>query len=136
MKGVYGGVVQSVKPYGVFVELEDGVVVMLHISQVSHGRVASTRQVFTEGQSIKAMILTRDSVVGHITLCTKKLEPTPGGCPDEYSTTKQGCRAGSQVRGPLPTVPRGVTAGCGPRQVAGGACRDAGKLLLQGSLPV
>lgn len=95
MKGVYGGVVQSVKPYGVFVELKGGVVGLLHISQISHGRVTSTSRIFTEGPRVKVMVLTRDSVVGHVTLNTKKLEPTPGKGRDEYSTNRQWCSAGA-----------------------------------------
>ncbi|GFR50816.1 hypothetical protein Agub_g13091 [Astrephomene gubernaculifera] len=74
---VVAGVVQSVKPYGAFVDL-GGVTGLLHVSQLSNDRVLSLDKVLAEGDKIKVMILSQDRERGRVTLSTKKLEPTPG----------------------------------------------------------
>lgn len=71
------GVVQSVKPYGAFIDL-GGATGLLHISQISHERVTSVETVLQEGDKLKVMILSQDRERGRVTLSTKKLEPTPG----------------------------------------------------------
>lgn len=71
------GVVQSVKPYGAFIDL-GGVTGLLHVSQISHDRVLVLDKILQEGDKIKVMILSQDRERGRVTLSTKKLEPTPG----------------------------------------------------------
>ena len=74
---VVSGVVQSVKPYGAFVDL-GGVTGLLHISQITHERIMSIDKIINEGDKIKVLILSQDRERGRVTLSTKKLEPTPG----------------------------------------------------------
>ncbi|KAG2432585.1 hypothetical protein HXX76_008929 [Chlamydomonas incerta] len=74
---VVAGVVQSVKPYGAFIDL-GGVTGLLHVSQISHDRVLVLDKILQEGDKIKVMILSQDRERGRVTLSTKKLEPTPG----------------------------------------------------------
>ncbi|KAK9806089.1 hypothetical protein WJX72_000808 [[Myrmecia] bisecta] len=74
---VVEGVVQSVKPYGAFVDI-GGVNGLLHISQISHDRIANVENVLSAGDKLKVMILTQDRERGRVSLSTKKLEPTPG----------------------------------------------------------
>ncbi|KAJ7547574.1 hypothetical protein O6H91_08G092800 [Diphasiastrum complanatum] len=71
------GTVQSVKPYGAFIDL-GGVNGLLHISQVSHERITTLENVFQPGDKLKVMILSQDRERDRISLSTKKLEPTPG----------------------------------------------------------
>lgn len=47
------GVVQSVKPYGAFIDLGNGVTGLLHVSQLSSTRVQSIDKVLAEGDKIK-----------------------------------------------------------------------------------
>lgn len=74
---VVEGVVQSVKPYGAFIDI-GGVSGLLHISQISHDRITDVGNVLQPGDKLKVMILTQDRERGRISLSTKKLEPTPG----------------------------------------------------------
>jgi small subunit ribosomal protein S1 len=46
------GTVQSVKPYGAFVDI-GGLNGLLHISQISHDRIASVEAVLSEGDKLK-----------------------------------------------------------------------------------
>ncbi len=78
---VYDCVVQSVKPYGAFVELEGGVVGLLHISQISQERVEDVEDVLEVGDKVKVLVTSKDYDKGQLALTTKKLEPSPGeGC--------------------------------------------------------
>ena len=53
MGDVAVGTVQSVQLYGAFLELEDNTVGLLHISQISHDRVANVADVLSMGDKIK-----------------------------------------------------------------------------------
>lgn len=75
---VVEGTVLSVKPYGAFVDIGGGASGLLHISQISHDRIASVEKVLSEGDKIKVMVLSHDKERGRLALCTKKLEPQPG----------------------------------------------------------
>ena len=46
------GVVQSVKPYGAFIDL-GGVTGLLHVSQISHERITSVDKILAEGDKLK-----------------------------------------------------------------------------------
>ncbi|MBT9778120.1 S1 RNA-binding domain-containing protein [Clostridium sp. MCC353] len=70
---VVEGVVDSLKPYGAFVNLDNGLSGLLHISQISSQRIKHPGAVLKEGQSIKVKILSVAD--GKISLSMKALEP-------------------------------------------------------------
>ncbi|KAK9161794.1 hypothetical protein Syun_008135 [Stephania yunnanensis] len=74
---VVTGSVQSLKPYGAFIDI-GGINGLLHVSQISHDRVADIATVLQPGDTLKVMILSHDRERGRVSLSTKKLEPTPG----------------------------------------------------------
>ena len=51
----------SIKPYGAFVKLADGVDGLLHISQISTQRIKHPGAVLTEGQTVKVKILSMEN---------------------------------------------------------------------------
>jgi transcriptional accessory protein Tex/SPT6 len=53
MGDVVEGVVQVVKPYGVFVDIGAGLSGLLHLSQISGDRITSVDKIFAEGDKIK-----------------------------------------------------------------------------------
>ena len=66
------GVVESIKPYGAFVSLGNGLNGLVHISQICQKRISSPYEVLKEGQKVKAKILnTNDHKIG---LSMKALE--------------------------------------------------------------
>jgi small subunit ribosomal protein S1 len=75
---VVGGTVTGLRAYGAFLELDGGVAGLLHISQISYGRVENPETLFTIGQRCKVMILDFDKANGRVALSTKVLEPNPG----------------------------------------------------------
>ena len=75
---VVQGTVTGLRAYGAFLELDGGVAGLLHISQISYGRVENPETLFTIGQRCKVMILDFDKANGRVALSTKVLEPNPG----------------------------------------------------------
>jgi Ribosomal protein S1 len=65
------GVVETIKEYGAFVELENGLSGLLHISQISDKRIKTPRAVIKEGEKIKVKIISIDN--GKIGLSMKAL---------------------------------------------------------------
>ena len=66
------GTVETLKPYGAFVNLGNGLSGMIHISQISHQRIKHPGVVLSEGQKVKVKII--DVKDGKISLSMKALE--------------------------------------------------------------
>ena len=71
------GEVLSIKPYGFFVDL-GGASGLLHQSSITNGSIRNLREIFVEGEFIKALITEIDLERGRIGLNTALLENTPG----------------------------------------------------------
>ncbi len=71
------GKILTIKPYGFFVDL-GGVSGLLHTSMVTNGSIRSLREVFQQGEMIKAIITELDARRGRIGLNTALLEGLPG----------------------------------------------------------
>ena len=69
---IVDGTVDSLKPYGAFVNLEGGVSGLLHVSQISNQRIKHPSVVLKEGQQIKVKVLSVAD--GKISLSMKALE--------------------------------------------------------------
>ena len=63
--------------FGAFVELEEGVEALIHISQLSRRRVEKPADVLTEGQEVTARILEVDPAQRRMRLSLSALEPEP-----------------------------------------------------------
>lgn len=71
------GTVQSVQLYGAFLELEDGAVGLLHISQISHDRVANVADVLSMGDKIKVPKQHCQDTVSSRLLCAGDVQAYP-----------------------------------------------------------
>ena len=71
------GQVAAVKPYGLFIDL-GGISGLLHQSMITNGSLRSIREVFDQGDRVKAMITELDPGRGRIGLSTALLEGPPG----------------------------------------------------------
>ena len=71
------GEVLAVKPYGFFIDL-GGASGLLHQSSLTKGNVRDLREVFVEGEFVKALIIEIDREKGRIGLDTALLENSPG----------------------------------------------------------
>ena len=71
------GKILAIKPYGFFVDL-GGASGLLHQSSITNGSIRNLREIFVEGEFIKALITEIDLERGRIGLNTALLENTPG----------------------------------------------------------
>lgn len=70
---IMNGTVKNIKPFGAFVEVDNGVVGLLHIEDISVSRIKSPEERFEIGQNIKVMIKSIDKEQNRIELTHKEL---------------------------------------------------------------
>jgi small subunit ribosomal protein S1 len=74
----HSGVVKNITPYGVFVELENGIGGMIHISDLSWTKRFNTPNDFTKvGNQIEVLVLSLDSETRKLSLGHKQTEEDP-----------------------------------------------------------
>jgi small subunit ribosomal protein S1 len=86
------GVVKNIADYGVFVDL-GGVDGLLHITDISWGRVGHPSKRFSIGDRITVKVINFDEVSGRVSLGFKQLTPDP------WSMVQEKHPVGSRVRG-------------------------------------
>jgi small subunit ribosomal protein S1 len=89
---VVTGTVRSLVPYGAFIDL-GGIDGLLHISDISHARVAKSEDVLTVGQEIQVKILKIDPETKKLSLGLKQLQAEP------WATAPSRLVAGQRVTG-------------------------------------
>ena len=73
-----GGEIVSVKDYGVFVELDDGIEGLIHVSEMSWtGKIKNPAKHFTVGEQVEAQVLEVDVENKRISLGIKQLQENP-----------------------------------------------------------
>jgi small subunit ribosomal protein S1 len=78
---VVEGIVESIMPYGAFVNIGNGISGLVHISQISQKRISSVHEVLKEGQKVQAKILNTND--GKVSLSMKALEDVMEKADDE-----------------------------------------------------
>ncbi|GAW93229.1 bifunctional 4-hydroxy-3-methylbut-2-enyl diphosphate reductase/30S ribosomal protein S1 [Calderihabitans maritimus] len=86
------GIVRRLTDFGAFVDL-GGVDGLLHVSELSWGRVEHPKDVLQEGQEIEVKVLGVDREAGKISLGLKQLQPNP------WDTAAERYPVGSVVKG-------------------------------------
>lgn len=71
---VLEGTVDSIKPYGAFVRVDDGITGLVHISQISAKRIKDPSVVLKEGETVKVKVLKAEN--GKLSLSIKALTET------------------------------------------------------------
>ena len=69
---VLEGTIESLQPYGAFVDLEDGLSGLVHISQICQKRIRKPSEVLKVGDKVKVKVLNTND--GKISLSMKELE--------------------------------------------------------------
>ncbi len=86
------GTIRSLTEYGAFVDI-GGVDALLHVSDISWGRVNSPADVLSVGQEVEAKLLKLDTAKQKISIGLKQLQPQPwDSVPSKY-------KVGERVRG-------------------------------------
>ena len=80
---VIEGTVTKLVNFGAFVRVEEGLEGLIHISELSHQRVAHPGDVVQEGQQVKLRIISLDSERHRLGLSLKQAEDRPAPAPRE-----------------------------------------------------
>lgn len=89
---VVHGTVRSLLDYGAFIDI-GGVDGMLHVADISHGRVNKPSDALTVGQQLDVKVLKVDPAKKRISLGLKQLQPDP------WSTVAERYHTGDRVKG-------------------------------------
>ncbi len=92
------GTVSRVMDFGAFVKLEPGVEGLVHVSELSHGRVWRASDVVSEGQELEVQVLSVDPEKQRISLSLRALAPKPTKAGDQ--------RVADEDLGPAPDAPK------------------------------
>ncbi|MFC1517110.1 30S ribosomal protein S1 [Candidatus Margulisiibacteriota bacterium] len=88
------GTVTNIKPFGAFVDL-GGIEGLIHISEMSWGRISSPEEIVQTGQTLDVFVLGVDDESGKISLGLRQLQPDPWVNVEERYTI------GEKVRGKI-----------------------------------
>ncbi|MCI8993369.1 MAG: S1 RNA-binding domain-containing protein [Eubacterium sp.] len=83
---VFHGVVETLMPYGAFIQLENGLSGLVHISQISLKRIKKPSEVLEVGQQVKVKLLNTNN--GKLSLSMKALEEEIAQ-KEEYDSPKE-----------------------------------------------
>lgn len=85
---VLEGTVESIKPYGAFVKIDDDITGLVHVSQISVRRIKDPSAVLKEGESVKVKVLNVKD--GKLSLSIKALQDNNNAeaAPDENRHVK------------------------------------------------
>ena len=79
------GKIKSLTPFGAFVEIEENIEGLIHISDISWTkRIYHPREIFNKGQAIEVKVLSIDSTLHRIALGVKQLTRDPWDNLDEF----------------------------------------------------
>src|SRR5450432_2944453 len=96
---VVRGKVVSLKDYGAFIELEEGIAGLVHISEMSWTRrVKHPSKVVAVGDTVEAVVLDIDPRQNRISLGIKQLEPNP------FASLKEKYPPGTVVKGVIRNI--------------------------------
>jgi small subunit ribosomal protein S1 len=83
------GPITGITEFGVFMQIEEGIEGLVHISELAHERIDSIAEQFKKGDEVKAVILNIDPVEQRASLSRKRLIPYTGPARDESSDDEQ-----------------------------------------------
>lgn len=69
------GTINSIKPFGAFITLDESTQGLVHISQVTHGFLKDINEVVSVGDKVKVKIVSIDAQTGKISLSMKDASP-------------------------------------------------------------
>ena len=104
------GKVTGITDFGIFIELEEGIEGLIHISELAHERVTAPGDLFKKGDEIEAVVLNIDPVDQRASLSRKRA--LPGGPPVREASDAAG--------GGAPRFSGGGGAGGGANRYSGG----------------
>ena len=87
------GIVRNITDFGAFVDLGAGIIGLLHITDMSWGRVSHPSEVLAIGDTIEVMVLDFDTTTMRVSLGLKQKTPSP------WETVDTKFAVGSKIKG-------------------------------------
>ncbi|MBL4885770.1 MAG: S1 RNA-binding domain-containing protein [Planctomycetaceae bacterium] len=82
------GTVKKITEFGAFVEIEEGLEGLIHVSELDFRRVNKVSDVLKEGQEVEAQVLEINKNKQRISLSIKALKPKPQASPEQVARRK------------------------------------------------
>lgn len=95
--GVVQGVVKNVTSYGAFVDL-GGVDGLIHVTDISYGRIKDPTEALTPGQEIEAKVIKLDRERSRVSLSLKDMQPDP------WETVEERYVQGARISGKVASI--------------------------------
>lgn len=92
------GPITGLTDFGVFMEIEEGIEGLIHISELAHERIDNIAEHFHKGDEITAVILNIDPVEQRASLSRKRLLPYTAGTFEEAGEGRDSGRSGRKGR--------------------------------------
>jgi len=91
------GTITNITDFGLFVEVEEGIEGLVHVSEMSKKKIKSPKEAFNEGDAIEAKVIHVSADERRLGLSLKQQEERkrPGG--GEFRTTQSGTMTGSNL---------------------------------------
>ncbi len=104
---VVKGKITGVTDFGVFVEIEDGIEGLVHISELDYEHIDNPAEKFKKGEELEVVVLNIDATDQRVSLSRKRLLPPPVPTEDEEQEKKRRPRQKKAKGGPKRGGPRG-----------------------------
>ncbi|WP_456445510.1 30S ribosomal protein S1 [Oceanithermus sp.] len=86
---VVKGKITGVTDFGVFVEIEDGIEGLVHISELDYEHIENPAEKFKKGEELEVVVLNIDATDQRVSLSRKRLLPPPVPTEDEEQEPKK-----------------------------------------------
>lgn len=90
------GPITGLTEFGVFMEIEEGIEGLIHISELAHERISNVAEHFNKGDEVTAVILNIDPVEQRASLSRKRLLPYTAGTFEGSAEAQSGRSAGGR----------------------------------------
>lgn len=121
------GPITGITDFGVFMQIEEGIEGLVHISELAHERIDNIAEQFKKGDEVKAVILNIDPVEQRASLSRKRLIPYTGPARDESSDEERPRGNRYESSGRREGGNRGGDRDSGSRDSGGGGRRGGGR---------
>ena len=93
------GTITNITDFGLFVEVEEGIEGLVHVSEMSKKKIKSPKEAFNEGDAIEAKVIHVSADERRLGLSLKAQEPERKrtGAAGEFRTTQSGSMTGSNL---------------------------------------
>lgn len=93
------GKITGIQPYGAFVELENGIIGLIHISEIRPGYIENIHDSVKIGQQVLVQVVDYDEFSGKSSLSMRTLEEEKHRLPRRHRFSNDRCKIGFEPLG-------------------------------------